>query len=246
MFGCESWDYKESWALKNWCFWTVALEKTLESPLDWKEIKPVHPKSDQSWIFIWRTHAEAEAPILWPLDVKKLTHWKRPWCWERLKAGGEGDDRGWNGWMVSPTQWTWLWASSRSWWWTEKPGVLQSMGLQRVRHDWATELNCNQPRQIRRWAGNSAWWCYWWPQWRCWVSEFEITCFFPPSSHITSSQRLSDHLKIRPIHLSAPPHCFIFCSSYHHLKYYWSAHWLTAWAPGGQELCFVNWHILSG
>ena len=75
---------------------------------------------------------------------KELTHWKRPWCWERLKAGGEGDDRddrGWDGWMASPTQWTWVWASSGSWWWTGQPGVLQSMGWQRVRHDWVAELN---------------------------------------------------------------------------------------------------------
>ena len=72
---------------------------------------------------------------------KELTHWKRPWCWERLKAGGEGDDRGWDGWMASATQWTCVWASSESWWWTGKPGMLQSMGLQRVRHNWVTELN---------------------------------------------------------------------------------------------------------
>ena len=69
------------------------------------------------------------------------THWNRPWCWERLKAGGEGDDRGWDGWKASLTQWTWVWASSGSWWWTRKPGVLQSIGPQGVRHDWATELN---------------------------------------------------------------------------------------------------------
>ena len=67
---------------------------------------------------------------------KDLTHWKRPWCWERLKAGGEGDDRGWDGWMSSLTQWKWVWASSRSWWWTGKPGVLQSVGTQRAEHDW--------------------------------------------------------------------------------------------------------------
>ena len=72
---------------------------------------------------------------------EELTHWKRPWCWEKLKAGGEGDDRGWDGWMASPIQWTWVWVKSRSWWWTGKPGVLQSMVLQRIRHDWATELN---------------------------------------------------------------------------------------------------------
>ena len=72
---------------------------------------------------------------------EELTHWKRPWCWERLKAGGEGDDRGWDGGMPSPMQWTWVWASSRSWWWTGKPGLLQSVGSQRVGHDWETELN---------------------------------------------------------------------------------------------------------
>ena len=134
-------DYKESWVLKNWCFWTVVLEKTLESPLDCKEIKSVNPKGNQSWIFIGWTDIEAETPILWPPDVKNWVIWKRPWCWERLKVGGEGNDRGWDGWMESPTQWTWVWTSSGSWWWTGKPSMLQSMGLQRVRHDWATELN---------------------------------------------------------------------------------------------------------
>ena len=74
--------------------------------------------------------------------LMQRTHWlERPWCWERLKAGGEGDNRGWHSWMTSPTWWTWAWASSRSWWWTGKPGVLQSTGLQRVRHDWVTELS---------------------------------------------------------------------------------------------------------
>ena len=72
---------------------------------------------------------------------EELTHWKRPWCWERFKAGREGDNRGLNGWKASPTQWTWVWASSGCWWWTWRPGMLQSMGLQRVRHDWETELN---------------------------------------------------------------------------------------------------------
>ena len=133
-------DYKESWALKNWCFWTVVLEKTFESPLDCKEIQPVHPKGNQSWIFIGRTDAEAETPILWLPDVKnwliwkELTHLKKPWCWERVKAGGEGDNGGWDGWMASLTRWTWVWAGFRNWWWTGKPGVLQSMELQRVRH----------------------------------------------------------------------------------------------------------------
>ena len=107
--------------------------------LDCKEIKPANPKENQPWIFIGRTDAEAEAPILWPPDVKSLTHWKRHWRWASLKAGGEGDDRGLDGWMASPTQCTWIWATSGSWWWTGKPGVLQSMGSQRVRHDSATE-----------------------------------------------------------------------------------------------------------
>ena len=79
---------------------------------------------------------------------KELTHWKRPWCWERLRAGGEGDDRGWDGWMASPTQWTWVWVNSGSSWWTGRPGVLQFMGLQRVRHDWSTELNWSTPAAI--------------------------------------------------------------------------------------------------
>ena len=109
-------DYWESWVLKNWCFWAVVLEKTLESPLDCKEIQPVHPKGDQSWIFIGRTVAEAETPIFWPPDAK---NWL---IWERLKAGGEGDDRGWDGWMASPTQWIWVWVDSGSWWWTGRPG----------------------------------------------------------------------------------------------------------------------------
>ena len=133
-------DHKEGWVPKNWCFRTVVLEKTLESPLDCNDIKPVNPRENQPWIFIGRTGATAEAPILWLLS-KELTHWKRPGWWKRLKAGGVGDSRGWDGWMASPTQWTWVWASSGSWWWTGKPGVLQSMGSQRVRYGWATELN---------------------------------------------------------------------------------------------------------
>ena len=103
-------DHKEGWAPKNWCLWTVVLEKTLESPLDSKEIKPVNLKGHQPWIFIRRTDAKAEALILWPPDVKK-----RPWCWERLQAGEE-NDRGWDGWMASLTQW--IWASSGRCDWT--------------------------------------------------------------------------------------------------------------------------------
>jgi len=108
-------DFKESWEPKNWCFSTVVLEKTLESPSDCKEIQPVHPKGDQSWVFIGRTDVEVETPILWPPDAKSWLIWKDPDCWERLRAGGEGDDRGWDGWMASSTQWTRVWVDSRSW-----------------------------------------------------------------------------------------------------------------------------------
>ena len=107
-----------------------------------KEIQTVHPKGDQSWVFIGRTDVEAETPILW---CKELTHLKRPWSWERLRAGGEGDDRRWDGWMASSTQWTWVWVNSGNRWWTGRPGVLQFIGSQRVRHDWATELSRYMP-----------------------------------------------------------------------------------------------------
>ena len=117
------------------------LEKTLESPLDCKEIQPVHPKGDQPWVFFGRNDAKAETPVLWPPHVKKSWLIGRDWCWEGLGAGGKGDNRGWDGWMASPTRWTWVWVNSGSWWWTGRPGVLQFMGLQRVGHDWATELN---------------------------------------------------------------------------------------------------------
>ena len=133
-------DCEESWAAKNWCFWTVVLEKTPESPLDCKEIQPVHPKGNQSWIFIGRTDAEAETLILWPPDVKNWLIWKDR-CWERLKVGGEGAGRGWDGGMASPTQWTWVWVNSGSWWWTGRPGVLQSMGSKEL--DMTERLNCN-------------------------------------------------------------------------------------------------------
>ena len=134
-------DCKESWAPKNWCFWTVVMEKTLESPLDYREIQPVHPKGDQSWVFTGRTAAEAETLVLWPPHVKSWLIGKDPDAWKGLGAGGEGDDRGWDGWMASPTRWTWVWVNSGSWWWTGKPGVLRFVGSQRVGHDWATELN---------------------------------------------------------------------------------------------------------
>ena len=140
-------DHKESWVMQNWCFRTVVPKKTLERPLDSKETKPVNPKGNQSQIFIGRTDAEAEPPILWPPDVKSwLNREKKPWCWERLKAGGEGDHRGWDGLMASPTQWTWVWAKSRRQWRTGKPGMLELHGVTKSQtwlSDWTTAATKN-------------------------------------------------------------------------------------------------------
>ena len=132
-------DYKESRVPNNWCFWTVALEKTLESLLDCKEIQPVHPKGNQSWIFFGRTDAEAVTPVLWPPYVKNNLFEKT------LMLGGiEGRRiRGWKKmrWLDGITDsMEWAWVSSGSWWWTAKPGVLPSTWSQRVGHDWVTEL----------------------------------------------------------------------------------------------------------
>ena len=117
----------------------MVLKKILESPLDCREIQPVHPKGDQSWVhwkdWCWSWNSNTLAT--W---YEELTHLKRHWCWERLKAGGEGDNRGRNGWMASLTQWTWVWVSSGGWWWTGRPGMLWFMESQRVGHDQVTEL----------------------------------------------------------------------------------------------------------
>ena len=147
-------DCEETWVLKNRCFWTVVLEKTLENPLDNKEIKPVNPKGNQPWIFIESWSLSSSTLATW---CEELTHWKRPWCWEGLGAG-EADNRGRDGWMASPTQWAWVWVNSGSWWWTGRPGMLQSMGLQRVdtteQLNW-TELNCAEWRKdlVPPWCG---------------------------------------------------------------------------------------------
>ena len=141
MYGCEIWTIRKAEHRRIYIFEVWCSKKTLESPLDCKEIQPVHPKGDQSWVFIGRTDARADTPILWTPHAKNLTDWKRPWCSEVLGVGGEVDDRGWDGWMASPTRWTWVWVNSRSWWWTGRPGMLQFMGSQRVRRDWVTELN---------------------------------------------------------------------------------------------------------
>ena len=110
-------EHQRTDAFELWCLWCL-------------DSKPVNTRGHQPWIFTARNDAKAEA--LWPPDAKELTHWERLWCWERLKAKGERGSKGWDGWSESPTQWTWIWANSRRWWRTEKPGVLQFMGSQRV------------------------------------------------------------------------------------------------------------------
>ena len=128
-------DHKESWVPKNWCIWAVVLKKTLESPLDCKEIKLREISPEYS---LEALKLKLQYLATW---CEELTHWKRSWCWESLKAGGETNDRGWDCWMASPIQWAWVWASSRSRWWRGKSGMLQSVRSQRIRHHWATELN---------------------------------------------------------------------------------------------------------
>ena len=118
-------DYKESWVPKNWCFWNVVLEKTPESPLDFKEIQPVHSKADHS-----RCSLEG---LMLKLKLQYFGHliWRTDSSEKTLMLGKiEGDDRGWGVWMASLTQWTWVWVNSGSWWWTGRPGVLQSTGCQ--------------------------------------------------------------------------------------------------------------------
>ena len=140
MYGCESWTVKKAEhsrinAFELWCW-----RRLLRVPWTTR-------RSNQSILMEISSEYSLEGlmlklkPILWPPDAIELTHLKRPWCWERLKARGEEEDRGWDGWMASPTQWTWVWVNSRSWWWTGRPGMLQSMQSQRVGHNWATELN---------------------------------------------------------------------------------------------------------
>ena len=130
----------ERWLPNNWCFWTMVLKKTLESLLDCKEInqsilKEISPEYSLEGLML------KLKPQYFGTWCEELTHWKILWCWERLKAGGEGEDRGWDGWMALPMWWTWVWIGYGSWWWTGKPGMLQSIGSQRIRHNWVTELN---------------------------------------------------------------------------------------------------------
>ena len=172
-------DYKESWAPKNWCFWTVVLEKTLDSSLACKKIQPVHPKGDQSWVFFGWTEVEAEIPILWLPHVKSWLIWKDPDAgkdWSQEEKG-----------MASLTQWMRVWLSSGSWWWSVRPGVLCSMRSQRVRNDWATELNWIDRVSPSLGAKNvislililSSWWCPFLDHFlSCWKRVFAIPCMF--------------------------------------------------------------------
>ena len=157
-------DHKESWVLKNWWFWIVVLQKTLESPLDFKEIQPVHPKEISPECSLEGLMLKLQPQYFGHL-IRRTDSLKRPWCWERLKAG-EGDNRGHDGWMASPTPWTWVWVNSGSWWWTGRPGMLWSMGLQRIGHDWTTELNW--------WLSNYLW--------QLWGQPSPFAKDFPPLS----------------------------------------------------------------
>ena len=156
IYGCESWTIKKAekkkkcWAQKNLCFWTVVLEKTLESPLDCKEIQPVHPKGDQSWEFIGRTYVEGETPILWPPDANSWLIGKDSDAgkdWRREEKGTTEDEMiGWHH-RLNEHEFGWtklmFWVDSCNWRWTGRPGVLRFMGSQWVRHNWVIELSWN-------------------------------------------------------------------------------------------------------
>ena len=144
-------DHTEDRVPKNWCLWTLMLQKTSENPLESKETKPVNLKGNQPWIIIGRTDPEASSIlVVW---YKQPTHWRRLCCWERLRAEGEEDIRGWDGWMASTMQWTWTWANFRRWLGTDWPGMLQSRESQRVgtrlgnwtqQETWATLLEATK------------------------------------------------------------------------------------------------------
>ena len=140
MYGCESWTVKKVEhqrvnAFELWCWRRLLRVPWTARRSNQSILKEISPECSLEGLML---KLKLQYFGTW---CKELTHWKRPWCWERLKAGGEGDDWGWDGWMASLTWRTWVWTHSRSWWWTGKPGMLQSMGLQRVGDDWATELN---------------------------------------------------------------------------------------------------------
>ena len=140
MYGCGSWTIKkaECWridAFALWCWRRFLRVLWTARSSNQSTLKEISPGCSLEGLML---KLKLQYFTTW---CKELTNWKRPWCWERLRAGGERDDRGWVGWMASLTQWTWVWVDSGSWWWTGRPGVLQFMGSQRVGHDWVTELN---------------------------------------------------------------------------------------------------------
>ena len=139
MYGCESWTIKKaerqrSDAFELWCWRRLLRVPWTARRSNQSILKEISPGCSLEGLML-----KLKLQYL-ATSCEELTHWGRPWCWERLGAGGEGDDRGWDGWMASPTRWTWVWVDSGSLWWTGKPDVLRFMGSQRVGYDWATEL----------------------------------------------------------------------------------------------------------
>ena len=144
---------------------SLGLQGDPTSPFWRRSVLDVHWKD---WCWGWNSNTLATS-------CKELTHWKRPSCWEGLRAGGEGDNRGWDGWMASPTRCTWVWVNSRSWWWTGRPGVLRFMGSQIAGHDWATELNWIQRKS---------------PQ--------ALDCYFCSSTHLLLAMELGHVIISKP------------------------------------------------
>ena len=139
MYGCESWTIKKAEsrridAFELWCWRRLLRVPWTARRSNQSILKESIPEYSLEGLML---KLKLQSFVTW---CEELTHWKKPWCWERLKAGGEGDNRGWDAWMASLTQWTWVWVNFGSWWWIGMAGMLQSMGLQRVGHDWATEL----------------------------------------------------------------------------------------------------------
>ena len=159
MRGCESWTIKkaEHWridAFELWCWRRLLRVPWIANRSNQSILKEISPEYSLEGLML---KPNSNTLATW---WEELTHWKRPQCWERLKAGGEGDDRGWDGWMASLTQWTWVWENFGSWWWTGRPGVLQSMGLQRVGHDWATEQQQGKRCVCFPWGSHSSPWIF--------------------------------------------------------------------------------------
>ena len=156
MYGCESWTIKkpECWRIdvfELWCWRRLLRVPWIARRSNQSILKEISPECSLEGLML-KLKLQYFGHRMW-----RTNSFEKPWCWERLKVGGEGDDRGWDCWIASPTQWTWVWVNSGSWWWTGRPGVLQSMGSQRVGHDWASELNwINQYKPVTfSWENNS-------------------------------------------------------------------------------------------